>query len=557
MNAAAMQGRSAYERRAWGDAFEAFSLASKQALLEADDVERMAQCAGLTAHEDAAIAGFERLHQLRLEAGEPRRAARAAFWCAMRLVSIGETARANGWLGRARRLLEADAPDTVERGYLLLPQVAQLAASGDYVGAQAVAAQAAEIGARHGERDLHALGRCFEGRALIRHGRVAEGMLLLDEAMLHVTGEELSPMTTGVIYCAVIAACQQSYALDRAREWTTALGRWCDGQPQVVVFAGACLVHRSEILQLGGAWSEAVAEARLASLRLSHSRDSEAGNARYQEAELYRLRGELAEAEEAYTLANELGRDPQPGLALLRLAQGRVDLSLAATRRMLAATPNPLQRTRILPAHVEILLAAGELAEARQTADELCSIAAGLQIDVLNAIAQHANGAVTLAEGNALGALASLRQAQEVWQRVGAPYLSARVRVAIARAFLALGDRDGAALEIGAAKKVFTTLGAAPELAALGAAPELVALETRPDGATARAGAGKGAHGLSARELEVLRLVAAGKTNKIIARELFLSEKTVDRHLSNIFAKLSVPTRAAATAWAYQHGLAG
>jgi len=543
-----MQGRSAFERRAWGEAFEAFSRASAEQPLAADDLERMAQCAGLTAREAEAIAGFERLYQLRLEAGEPRRAALAAFWCAMRLVSIGEAARANGWLGRAQRVLDGDAADIVERGYLLLPQVSRLTAAGDFGAACATAAKAAEIGARHGDRDLQAVGRCFEGRAFIRHGRVAEGLLLLDEAMVQVTGDELSPMVAGVIYCAAIAACQQSYALDRAREWTAALSRWCDGQPQVVVFAAACLVHRSEILQLGGAWSEAVEEARQASLRLAHSRDCEAGNARYQEAELYRLRGELSEAEQAYTLASERGRDPQPGLALLRLAQGRADLALAATRRVLTATQNPLHRTRILPAHIEILLAARELGEARQAAEELCAIALDLNLEILSAMAQHAQGAVTLAEGDARGALEPLRQAQEVWRRVGAPYLSARVRVAVARAFQDLGDQDGAALELNAAKKVFTALGAAPDLAAL-QAPSAPAI--------AGAAAGKGAHGLSARELEVLRLVAAGKTNKIIARELFLSEKTVERHLSNIFAKLEVPTRSAATAWAYQHGLAG
>ena len=548
MNVSVMQGRSAFERRAWGDAFDAFLRASAEGSLEADDVERMALCAALTAREEAAIAGFERLHQLRLEAGEPRRAAQAAFWCAMRLFSLGETARASGWLGRAQRLLEGDAPDTVERGYLRLPQVFRLTAAGDHAAARSVAAEAAEIGARHGERDLHALGRCFEGRALIRHGRVSEGLSLLDEAMLPVTSDDLSPMVAGVIYCAVIAACQQSYALDRARQWTAALSRWCDGQPQVVIFAGACLIHRSEILQLGGAWSDAVEEARQASLRLSQGRNSEAGNACYQEAELYRLRGELALAEQAYALASEHGRDPQPGLALLRLAQGRVDLAAAATRRVLTATQNPLHRTRLLPAHIEILLAAGEVALARQAADELCAIASELDLEILSAIAQHARGAVTLAEGNARGALESLRQAQEVWQRVGAPYLSARVRVALGRAFLALGDQDGATLELSAARKVFVTLGAKLDLAAL---------DGLSAGSVTSAAVGKVAHGLSARELEVLLLVAAGKTNKIIARELFLSEKTIDRHLSNIFAKLDVPTRAAATAWAYRHGLAG
>jgi len=545
---AVTQARSDFERRAWADAFASFSRASAEGPLAPEDVERMALCAALTAQEDAAIAGFERLHQMRLDAGESRKAAQAAFWCGMRLFSIGEPARASGWLARAQRLLEGDAPDTLERGYLRLPQVIRLSLSGDHAAACALAAEAAAIGARHGERDLQALGRCFEGRASIRQGRVSEGLVLLDEAMVQVTSDELSPMVAGVIYCAVIAACQQSYALDRAREWTAALSRWCDAQPQLVTFAGACLIHRSEVLQLGGAWDEAAEEARQASLRLADGKHPEEGNARYQEAELHRLRGDLTEAERAYALASECGRDPQPGLALLRLAEGRIDLALAAMQRVLSATQNPLERARFLPAQVEILLAADALDQAREAADELSAIALTVDSEILSAMAQHAQGAVLLAAGDARAALEPLRRAQAVWHQVGAPYLSARVRVALARAFQALGDRDGATLELAAAKKVFATLGARLDLAAV----EALSAPT-----TSKAPAVKDGHGLSARELEVLLLVAAGKTNKIIARELFLSEKTVDRHLSNILAKLNVPTRAAATAWAYQHGLAG
>jgi DNA-binding CsgD family transcriptional regulator len=538
------RGRSAYARRAWGDAYDALSQASTEGPLDADDVERLALSAGLTGHEDTAIEAFGRLHQLRLDAGEVLPAARAAFWAAMRCLSLGEMARGSGWLARAQRLVDGDGPDCVEHGYLRLPLVFRFTAAGDYAAARTAAQEAAEIGARHGDHDLNALGRSFEGRALIRQGRLSEGLPLLDEAMVAVTGGELSPLVTGLIYCGVIAACQQSYALDRAREWTAALGGWCQEQPQLVTFAGACLIHRSEILQLGGAWPEAALEARRASHRLAGTRDADAGNAFYQEGELHRLRGGLPEAERAYALASERGRDPQPGLSLLRLAQGRVDLAAAATRRVLSATSDPLQRTRFLPAHVEIMLAASDLGEARRAADELCVLAERFGMELLGAMAQHASGAVTLAEGDARGAIPPLRRAQEVWQRVGAPYLGARIRLLVARAFRALGDEDGAALELDGAKKVFIELGAAPDAAVI-------------EAMAARAGAspGRGAHGLSARELEVLLLVATGKTNKIIARELFVSEKTVDRHVSNIFAKLDVPSRAAATAWAYQHRL--
>lgn len=548
MEAEKAKGREAYERRAWGDAHAALSRANARSPLDADDVERLAWAAALTGHHDDSLAAFERLHQLRLDADEPLRAARAAFWMAMRLTSFGEYAQASGWLVRAERLVERAGQDCAECGYLRLPQVFRLAAAGDHAAAEAAAAEAAEIGDRHGDRDLCALGRTFQGRGLIRQGRLAEGLPLLDEAMVDVTGGELSPLVSGLVYCSVIAACQQAYALDRAREWTAALSSWCEGQPQLVAFAGACLIHRSEVLQLGGAWPEAFEEVRRASTQLSRTRDGEAGNAAYQEGELHRLRGELALAEQAYTLASERGRDPQPGMALLRLSQGRVEVAAAAMRRVLLATRDPLQRTRFLPAHVEIMLAAGELDEARRAADELSELSEGFGMEMLSAVADHARGAVALAEGDARAALDPLVRAREVWQRAGAPYLSARIRVLVSRAYRSLGDEDGAQLELDGARRTFQQLGAAPDLAAIESMPAAPSVAASPD---------RSAHGLSARELEVLLLVASGKTNKLIARQLFLSEKTVDRHVSNIFAKLGVPTRAAATAWAYQRGLVG
>jgi DNA-binding CsgD family transcriptional regulator len=510
----------------------------------------LAWSAVLSGHDESALDALERLHQLRLDGGEVLRAARAAFWLALRLTSLGEFARASGWLVRAQRLVDRKGQDSVERGYLRLPHVFRFTASGDHAAAAAAAAEAAAIGERYDDQDLRALGRDFEGRALIRQGRMADGLPLLDEAMVSATSGELSPIVTGLIYCDVIAACQQSYALDRAREWTATLSRWCESQPQLMAFGGQCLIHRSEILQLGGAWPEAIEEARRASVRMASSRDSGAGTAFYQQGEIHRLRGELIEAEQAFAQARERGRDPNPGLALLRMAQGRVDLAAAATRRVLSATTDPLQRTRFLPAHVEIMVAASDLDEARRAADELGSLAKGFGMEILGAMAQHATGAVVLAEGDARGAIGPLRDAQRVWQGVGAPYLSARIRLLVARAFQALGDEDGAALELDAAKKTFVQLGAAPDVAAIEAMRA-----TAP--ARADAGPAPDSHGLSAREREVLRLVAAGKTNKAIANELFLSEKTVDRHVSNIFVKLDVSTRAAATAWAYQHRLVG
>ena len=541
-------GRDAYARRAWAEAFDALTQASATGPLDADDAERLAWSAMLSGQTDASFDAFERLYEIRLASDERLRAARTAFWLGMRLMSLGQTARGGGWLARAQHLVEGN-PDCVECGYMRLPLALRFSLAGDHGGAGAAAAEAIEIADRHHDRDLGALARAYTGSALIRQGRLSEGLTMLDEAMVAASSDNILPVVTGLVYCEAISACQRSHALDRAREWTAGLSAWCDAQPQLVPFAGACLVHRSEVMQFSGAWSDALEEAHRVLAQFGQSRADAAGSACYQEGEIHRLRGELADAEHAYRLASENGRDPHPGLALLRVAQDRIDLAAAATRRVMSVITDPLQRTRFLPAHVEILLAASEIDEARAAAEELGALADRYGMDVLSAMAQHAKGAVALADGDARGAIHALRRAHEIWQRVGAPYLSARIRLLLARAFRALGDEDGAALELDAARKVFVQLGAAPDVRAADA------MATPATATTARSSIDT--HGLSARELEVLRLVASGKTNKAIAGELFLSEKTVDRHVSNIFGKLNVSSRAAATAWAYQHDLLG
>jgi DNA-binding CsgD family transcriptional regulator len=290
-------------------------------------------------------------------------------------------------------------------------------------------------------------------------------------------------------------------------------------------------VHRAEILQVHGAWADALEEARQASRRLG------GGAPEYRVAELHRLRGELAAAEQAYREASQAGAEPQPGLALLRLAQGNVDAAVAAIRRATGETGDRLQRATLLPAAVEILLAARETGEARAACEELERLAATLASTMLTATADHARGAVELAGGDARAALVPLRRAAGAWQELDAPYEGARSRELIGRACHELGDEDSAAFEREAAREAYARLGAAPDLERLGG----------PDAA----------HGLSPRELQVLRLVAAGETNRAIAAQLVLSERTVDRHVSNILAKLRVPSRAAATAYAYEHRLVG
>jgi DNA-binding CsgD family transcriptional regulator len=536
------RGRAAHARRAWDEAYVLLARADQVAPLSAEDLELLAWSGALTGRDQDHLAALERAYQAHLDAGEGIRAARAAFWQALRLFSLGERGRAGGWIARAHRLVEREGHPCVETGYLLLPVAQRSFAAQDWAAGLDAAVAAAEIGERFGDMDLTTFARMLQSRALLRQGQIERGVALLDEVMVAARTGALSPIITGLIYCSAIAVCQQVYALDRAREWTAALASWCEAQPQLVTFSGICLVHRAEIKQLAGAWGEATQEAQRASARIAQGADARAnGEAIYQQAEIHRLRGELDAADGAYRRASQLGRDPQPGLALLRLVQGRGDAALAGIRRALGAATDPLQRATLLPAAVEIMLAGEAAEEAGRACGELEEIAARWGTDVLAAMAGHARGAVTLNQGDAAAALGPLRRAFAVWHGLGAPYLAARVRVLVGLACGALGDHDGGSLELDAARAVFQQLGAAPELARL---------DARVLGKPA-----SDRHGLSPRELEVLRLVASGKTNKAIARTLFLSEKTVDRHVSNIFTKLDVPSRAAATAYAYEHKL--
>jgi DNA-binding NarL/FixJ family response regulator len=361
--------------------------------------------------------------------------------------------------------------------------------------------------------------------------------------MVAVTAGELSPIVTGMVYCNTIGFWQSVYELRRAREWTEALTRWCEQQPDMVAHTGVCLVHRAEIMQLQGAWDAALEEARRAGERFAHGVLNErvCGKAYYRQGEVHRLRGERSTAEESYREASRRGYEPQPGLALLRLAEGKGDTASSAIRRVLDEASQPRARAALLPAYVEVMLAAGEVEAARAACCELEKISRGHRSDQLRAMSAQARGALALADGEPQVALVALREAWHAWQELEAPYEAARVRVLVALGCRAAGDEDTALWELQAARAVFDRLGAGPDIGrvdSLAASPEATA-----------------AHGLSPRELQVLRLVARGATNKSIAAELVLSERTIDRHVSNIFAKLRVSSRAAATAYAYEHDL--
>jgi DNA-binding CsgD family transcriptional regulator len=532
-------GRECYGRRGWGEAYQALQRADEATPLEADDLDRLATAACLSGREAEFLRLVERQYRVYDDSGDQVRAARCAFWLALTFLSRGEAGQASAWTSRGQRLIEDH--DCAERGYLALAVAEQQLREGHADAAAATADQALAVGESFRDVDLIAAARHVQGRALIDQGRVVAGLKRLDETMLAVVRGELFPIMTGLIYCSVIETCRQVYALGRAREWTSAFSRVCDQQPEMVAFSWSCMVHRAEIMQLQGAWPDAMTEACRACERAERAERKPPGAALYQQAEIHRLRGEFAKAEDAYRAASERGCEPQPGLALLRLAQGRIDTASAAIRRLTNATSDRLRRAKLLPAHLEIMLSMGDVEEARLARDELRELAHAFDSDVLRAVVAQADGAIALAGDRAREALDPLRSAFERWQRLEAPYESARVRVLIGHACCALGDDEAAGLEYAAARAAFERLGAGPDQAGLDA------LTTAVESASAGP--------LTARERGVLWMISTGRTNKEIAEELCLSERTIDRHVSNILDKLDVPSRAAATAYAFQHKL--
>jgi DNA-binding CsgD family transcriptional regulator len=456
----------------------------------------------------------------------------------------GESARGAGWLQRARRVLDdASCPECVIHGYLQMPTGIRLATQGDFDGALAAFAQAIEIGERFKDHDLVILGRQAQGRALVVSGRVDDGIALFDEIMVSVATDDASPMVIGGVYCSAITACNDIFDFRRAQEWVEVLHEWCASEPDVVPHRGECLVRHAEIVRFHGDWSDALEFVTQASTWLADPPNQPAaGAAFYEQGELYRLRGQFAEAEDSYRKANQRGRRPQPGLALLRLAQGRIDDAVGSIRQTVADARSRTQRSMALMAAVEILIAANDVEGARAAADELSRIAMELPAPFLQAAAAHGRGAVQLAEGDARGAIELLRDALSSWQSLDAPYDAARARVLMGLAHRELGDRDTASMEFDASREIFESLGATTDLARL---------------ADVSAAPSKRSDALTDRELQVLRLIATGKTNRAIATLLGISEKTVARHVSNIFLKLDLSTRAAATAYVYQHDLAG
>jgi DNA-binding CsgD family transcriptional regulator len=536
-------GSEAFARRAWADAFESLSRADQVAPLGAEELELLATSAYMLGRDEEHIRALERAHHAHLDAGDTPRAVYCAYWIGHNLMLRGEMGPATGWFGRGQRLLEREDRECAERGYLLIPVLVAHAIVADHGAAYEAATEIAEIGTRFADRDLIAIGVHEQGHALVRQGHFEEGLRLLDEVMVAVTAGELSPIVSGLVYCNTIAFWQSVYELRRAREWTNALTRWCEQQPDMVAHTGVCLVHRAEIMQLQGAWDAALEEAHRAAERFAEGvlNARVCGKAYYRQGEVHRLRGDRGAAEESYREASRRSFEPQPGLALLRLEEGKRDAASSAIRRVLDEASQVRARAALLPAYVEIMLAGGEIEEARSACRELETISEAHRSDMLRAMSAQARGALALAEGDPQVALLALREACQIWEELEAPYEAARARVLVGLGCRAVGDEDTAVWELDGARGVFERLGAHPDVA------RVDSLTARPQAAVA--------HGLTRREVQVLRLVARGATNRSIAAELVLSERTIDRHVSNIFAKLRVSSRAAATAYAYQHDL--
>ena len=533
------RAREAYERREWVAAYRELSDLDDTAL-KAEDFVALATTAYLLGRRNDCIQALQRAYQASVQAGDRPGAVRAAYELTMALWQTGELAVGHGWRARAARLLDELDDDVAERGYLCDAEMIGHILNGEFAEAFALAPRTTDYGRRFDEPDLLALGLHAEGRLSLYSGRVADGLQRMDEALAGVMAGEVSPITAGRVYCSTIEACQEVSDFGRAGAWTHALTTWCDAQPGLVAFTGQCATHRGQLLRLHGAYADAVDEFERAVERyLATGGDPAMGLAHYERAETHRLRGEYGEAEAAYAAAAEHGHSTQPGRALFWLARDRRDAATAAVHRLLAERQDPVHRSQVLAAAVEVLVATGDTDDAARLGEELCGLGEAFGCTALQAAGLYAVAVAGLAEGATAPALQAARRAVEAWSQLSAPYETARSQVLVGRALRLLGDEESAVAELTTARKAFADLGARP------AERETAAL----------LGGVSAPGGLSPREVEVLQLVAAGKSNAEIAGQLVLSEKTVARHLSNIFTKLDVGSRTSAAAFAYEHHL--
>jgi class 3 adenylate cyclase len=458
-------GREAIQRRAWREALEFLRAADAASPLSAEDLEGLAEAAFWCGQLAACIAARERGYRLYVDAGRSRRAGYLAILLARDNFSRRDGAVANAWLKRAERLLEGE-PDSSEKAWLLRTRtVIAIESECDFEKALDYATKTLDMATRVRDRDLMALALDDQGRALLAKGKVKEGMALMDEATIAAVAGELGPWATAAVYCNMITACQRVVDVRRAGEWTEATKRWCE-QQAVAGFPGMCRVYRAEVLRLRGAWREAEEEARLACEELKEFNLGFCAEAFYEVGEIRLRVGDLFGAEAAFRNAHELGRDPQPGLALLRLAEGEAGAALAAIKNAVAGqTRASLLRAKLLPALVEIAIAAHDPDTAAGAIEDLATIAHDFDSHALQAATLSARGTLHLAREQNTEAVGALREALQLWKDVEMPYETARARLSLGEAFRAVGDLDNAALELETARALFERLGASPQLA--------------------------------------------------------------------------------------------
>jgi len=456
-------GREAAARGAWKEAYELLLAAEEE--LEPADLERLAEAAWWVGRLDESIDRRETAYKAWLDAGEKRRAALMAVFISQDLFNKASLERASGWFSNAERLL-ADEPESLEHGYLAITRALTAMVQGNLDSAISCAERAHELGVKFESRDLQAIALVTLGRTHLLNGNPTEGVRLLDEASAAALSGELEPFSTGLVYCVTITSCNGVGDLRRAAEWTKAAKRWCSKQ-DVPGFPGACRIHHSTLLRLNGEWAEAEAEALRACDEVQEYDPYATGIGWYEVGEIRRFRGDFAAAEEAYRQAKIWRREPEPGLSLLRLAQGKVEAAARGIERSLAVNEsNPVALVRRLTAQVEIALAQRKLRAARSAAEELEKLVDDFRVGddrtpAFDAMVCLSWGRIEMEENDVERAAAHLQKALDTWQSVGAPYEAAKVRMLVGRALRKLGDEDGARDELHAARAVFEQLGAA------------------------------------------------------------------------------------------------
>ncbi len=455
--------REAAARHAWREARAAYAEVDS-ADLQPEDLELFGSAAWWTGKLDEAIALRERSYAAFSATGATVDASRLALALADDHLGRGAFAVSQGWFATAERLLEGQ-PESREHATLTAMQgLAALHVEGDLPKALQLFDAAHELGRRVGDRNTQVLALVGKARALVLSGEVEQGLVLHDETTAAAVCGELEPFATGIAYCATISTCQDIGDYRRAAEWTEEANRWCD-RLDVSGFPGVCRLHRAEIMRLRGDWPEAEEQAVAACAELHDFDRTITAGGYYEIGEIRRRRGDFAAAEEAYRTADELGRDPQPGLALLRLAEGKVGNAAAALARALQEQPKPVKRLRLLPAQVEVSIAAGDLSGARTAAAEIEEIVDAYKVgdrrtEAFDALVHLARGQITLAEGDAPAAAELLRQARDEWQGIGAPYETAQARLLLGLAFRRAGDEHAAVAELEPALAAFERLGA-------------------------------------------------------------------------------------------------